>query len=78
MDINNWNSLFEENQRRLSDILDDCQNGPDELALLASKMSPLLDEINLLREQIADPSADSPAPESQNIHKVSEEPNTSN
>ncbi len=54
MDIDNWKQIMEEQQQQLLDILSDCQNGSDELVLLASKMTPILEELQKDVETVAD------------------------
>jgi hypothetical protein len=54
MDIANWKQIMEEQQQQLLDILSDCQNGSDELVLLASKMTPILEELQKDVETVAD------------------------
>ena len=46
MDLDTWKQVFEEQQRQLELILSDCQGESNGLALLASKMSPLLEALH--------------------------------
>ena len=54
MDLSSWKQLIEEQQRQLSEVLSDCQNGSDELLLLASKMSPIVEELHEHLDAIMD------------------------
>ena len=52
MDINDLKKLFDENKQQLSNILKDCQNGPSELVLLASKMGALMYDLNAMSDDL--------------------------
>lgn len=66
MEQNDWKQILKEQQHQLSQILSDCQNSSDELALLVSKMSPLLEELshhtNVLTEELGNSSANDTKP----------------
>ena len=44
MDFNDYLKLLEDNTNQLTKLLDHCQEGPDELVLLASMMRPILQD----------------------------------
>lgn len=45
MDINELLKQFENHKDDLTALLDDCEDGPDELVLFASIMKPMLQSI---------------------------------
>ena len=69
MDIDKLIKVLEDNKKQLYDILNNCKDGPAELALLASKMRPLLDNIASLEAQLnasASESGDPPDDQTEN------------
>ena len=52
MSVNELMQLLEDSEAALSHMLQDCANGPDELALLASKMEPLLKDFTSFQNEI--------------------------
>lgn len=52
MDINDWIKILEDSKGELGHILNECKDGPAELALLASKMEPLLEEFSTIEKEL--------------------------
>lgn len=55
MEINDLLKLLDGHNEQLSQILNDCTAGPDELTLLASKLQPILDEYSEARKELHAP-----------------------
>lgn len=52
MEIHEIKNVLDNNKEQLSALLSDCQEGPPELMLMASKMGALLEEFSAAEEAV--------------------------